>query len=122
MISKINTDNDLMNRAAATHRAKVLIRNINWYVPHYTPNIIQQSLIKKHLVYGGATELRFVQRSVFSTELDAENECKYELGDKSKIDISIYIIDGIHNGNWRNNQESNNDVFLYYLSHVLNVF
>ena len=34
-----NTDNAVLNKAAATNNAKVKINSLDWYVPHYSPNL-----------------------------------------------------------------------------------
>ena len=34
-----NTDNAVLNKVAATNNGKVKINSLNWYVPHYSPNL-----------------------------------------------------------------------------------
>ena len=38
-----NTDNAVVNKAAETNNAKVKINSLDWYVPHYTPNLEEYS-------------------------------------------------------------------------------
>ena len=39
-----NTDNAVLNKANATNNGKTKINAIEWYVPHYTPSMQQQSI------------------------------------------------------------------------------
>ena len=41
---KRKTDNNAVDRAAATTNADLLIRGFIWFVPHYTPNKTQQRI------------------------------------------------------------------------------
>ena len=46
--------NDAANLALA---GRVIIEDLSWYVPHYTPNISNQKLMLGHIVSKAATEL-----------------------------------------------------------------
>ena len=45
-----NTDNAVLNKANATNNAKIKINSIEWYVPHYTPSMQQQSILSKQIL------------------------------------------------------------------------
>ena len=45
------------------------IDHFHWYVPHYTPSIQQQSILSKQILSKTPTELRYVERSVFTKEV-----------------------------------------------------
>ena len=38
-----NTDNAVLNKTAATNDAKIKIDSLDWYVPHYSPNLEEYS-------------------------------------------------------------------------------
>ena len=40
-----NSDNAVLNKGNATNDAKIIINNIDWYVPNYTPSIKQQGIL-----------------------------------------------------------------------------
>ena len=44
-----NSDNAVLNKAYATNNAKVKINSIDWYIPHYTPSLNQEKIIKGRL-------------------------------------------------------------------------
>ena len=44
-----NSDNAVLNKANATNNSKIKINAIEWYVPHYTPSMQQQSILSKQI-------------------------------------------------------------------------
>ena len=63
------------NETAAANEA-VRGRNIKndfvWFVPHYTPIIIQGAYLSMHLLLGVSTELSHIERSIFSKDSSTE--------------------------------------------------
>ena len=51
--------NDAANLALA---GKVIIDDINWYVPHYTPNISTQKPILRNIASETPTQLTYIKR------------------------------------------------------------
>ena len=45
-----NSDNAVLNKANATNNGKIKIFAIEWYVPHYTPSVQQQSILSKQII------------------------------------------------------------------------
>ena len=47
---KRNSDNNVIVRDRGTDNAKINIKDITWFVPHYTPNIENQTLVMEQLL------------------------------------------------------------------------
>ena len=64
-----NTDNALLNKDNAVNNARIKINALEWYVPHYTPSIDQQSILFKQIKDKTPTQLYYPERSVFMKEV-----------------------------------------------------
>ena len=48
---KINDAKAIAQRLVGdANMAPITTRDISWYVPHYTPNIPQQTFLRKHII------------------------------------------------------------------------
>ena len=54
---KRNSDNNIIVRDRGTDNAKISIKDITWFVPHYTPNNENQTLVMEQLLNEEPTEL-----------------------------------------------------------------
>ena len=45
-----SSDSAVLNKANATNNAKVKINSIDWYIPHYTPSLNQEKMLKGQVV------------------------------------------------------------------------
>ena len=86
-----NTDNAVLNKANATINAKTKIIALEWYVPHYTPSIQQQSMLSKQILSKTPTQLQYPERSVFMKEVNTQNFWTFELGTQEGINIPTFI-------------------------------
>ena len=77
-----NTDNAVLNKANATNNPKIKINAIEWYVPHYTPSMQQQSILSKQITNKTPTQIQYPERSVFMKEVNTQNFWTFELGHK----------------------------------------
>ena len=66
-------DEAVIDKAGDIADARIKIDDIQWYVPHYTPSIQQQSIISKQILSKTPTELRYFERSVFMKEVNNQN-------------------------------------------------
>ena len=57
------------------------------------------------------TELRYVERSVFMTEVNTQNLWIFELGTQEGINVPIWIIVGFQQSDRQHDQNLNNDTF-----------
>ena len=68
-----NTDNAVLNKENTINNGKIKINAIQWYVPHYTPSIEQQSILSKQIINKTPTEIKYPERSVFMKEVNTQN-------------------------------------------------
>ena len=67
-----NNDNAVINKDNAVNNAKIKINSVEWYVPHYTASMSQQTILSNQIVNRIPTELQYVERSVFMKELKTQ--------------------------------------------------
>ena len=119
-----NSDNHVLShRAAATNAnnlaltGRIIIEDLSWYVPHYTPSVSNQKLMLGHIVSKAATELSYFKRSSCMNDVTTENNWTCELGVGDGIDIPVYVIVVFLQRDQFDQQRQNNDT-LYRLSVV----
>ena len=66
---KRNTNNDAILRGNAVDAAKVVVKDISWYIPHYVPNLENQQLVMDQILNKDPTELFYTERTVFGKML-----------------------------------------------------
>ena len=57
-----NTDNAVLNKANAINLGKIKINALEWYVPHYTPSMQQQSILSKQILNKTPTQIQYRER------------------------------------------------------------
>ena len=68
-----NTDNAVLNKGNAINNGKIKINAIEWYIPHYTPSMQQQSILSKQIINKTPTQNQYPERSVFMKEVNTQN-------------------------------------------------
>ena len=53
--------------------------------------------------------LKYVERSVFSKEVKNQNQLKFELGSKERVNVPIRIFNGFQQRDRQDSQNLNND-------------
>ena len=106
-----NNDKAVLNKANATPDGKVIINAIEWYVPHYTASMSQQTVLSNQILNKTPTELQYIERSVFMKEVNTQNLWNFELGTQECINVPIWIIIGFQQQDRQNSQNENNDTF-----------
>ena len=89
-----NSDNVVLNKGNAINIGKIKINVIEWYVPHYTPSIQQQSILSKQIINKTPTEINYPERSVFMKEVNTQNLWTFEFGTQEGIKIPTWIFVG----------------------------
>ena len=77
---KRNSSNDIVFRTAAVIAAKVVVKDISWYVPHYVPSLKNQQLVLNQILNKDPTELSYTGRSVFRKDVNTNNNWTFGLG------------------------------------------
>ena len=54
-----NTDNAVLNEGIAINNGKIKINAIEWYIPHYTPSMQQQSVLSKQIITKTPTQIQY---------------------------------------------------------------
>ena len=107
-----NSDNAVLNKANATNIAKIKINAIEWYVPHYTPSMQQQSVLSKQIINKTPTQIQYPERSVFMKEVNTQNFWTFELGTQESINILTWIFVVFEQNDRQHDQNLNNDTFI----------
>ena len=86
-----NRDDAVLDKAAGVADAGIKINHIQCYVPHYTPSIPHQSILSKQNSSETPIELRFIERSVFMTEVNNQNLWNFEIASQESMNVHIWI-------------------------------
>ena len=106
-----NTDNAVLNMAAATNNGKFKINSLDWYIPHYSPNLEEYKKLMLQIKKNTPTLLHYPERSVFMKEVNTQNLWTFELGTREGINVPIWIFVVFQQNDRQNDQELNNDNF-----------
>ena len=106
-----NTDNVVLNKAAATNNAKVKVNSLDWYVPHYSPNLEEYNKLMNQIKKNSPTLLHYPERSVFLKEVNTQNLWTFELGTQEGINVPKWIFVAFQQNDGQNDQDLNNDTF-----------
>ena len=107
-----NTDNAVLNKANAINNGRIKINALEWYVPHYTPSIQQQSILSKQILNKTPTQIQYPERSVFMKEVNTQNFWTFELGTQEGINIPTWIFVAFQQNDRQHDQNLNNDTFV----------
>ena len=107
-----NSNNAVLNKDNAINLGRIKINAIEWYVPHYTPSIQQQSILSKQIINKTPTEINYPERSVFMKEVNTQNFWTFELGTQEGINIPTWIFVGFQQNDRQRDQNLNNDTFV----------
>ena len=107
-----NTDNAVLNKDIAIANGRNKINAIEWYVPHYTPSMQQQSILSKQIINKTPTEINYPERSVFMKEVNTQNFWTFELGTQEGINIPTWIFVAFQQNDRQHDQNLNNDNFV----------
>ena len=69
---------------AGADAAKKGIKNIGWYIPHYTPSLENQSIVMDRLLDKDTRELHFIERCVYRENVNTNSDWTLEMGNSGK--------------------------------------
>ena len=107
-----NTNNFVLNKDNAINLGRIKINAIEWYVPHYTPSIQQQSIMSNYIINKTPTEINYPERSVFMKEVNTQNFWTFELGTQEGINTPSWIFVAFQQNDRHHDQNLNNDTFV----------
>ena len=106
-----NTDNAVLNKDNVVVNGRVQINSLDWYVPHYSPNLEEYTKLMTQIKKNTPTQLNYVERSVFMKEVNTQNLWTFELGAQESINVPIWIFVAFQQNDRENDQNLNNDTF-----------
>ena len=107
-----NSNNFVLNKGNAINNAKIKINAIEWYVPHYTPSMQQQSIFSKQIINKTPTQIQYPERSIFMKEVNTQNFWTFELGTQEGINIPTWVFVASEQNDRQHDQNLNNDSFV----------
>ena len=107
---KRNTNNDAILGGAGVDAAKVVVKYISWYIPHYVPSLENQQLVLNQILNKDPTELYFTERTVFRKDVNTNSNWTFELGNAG-TSTPTFVIVGFQARNKIDSQVHDNAVF-----------
>ena len=105
------TVNAVFNKDNALGNGKFKINSLDWYVPHYSPNLIEYNKLLNQKTKISPTLLHYPGRSVFTKEVNTQNLWTFELGTQEGINVPIWTFKAFQQMDRQNDQNLNNDTF-----------
>ena len=88
---KRNTNNDVVFRTNSVNAAKVVVKDISWYIPHYVLSLENQQLVLNQILNKDPTELFYTERTVFRKDVNTNNNWTFELGNSGESTPTFVI-------------------------------
>ena len=107
-----NSDDAVLNKGNAINNAKNKINAIEWYVPHSTTSMQQQSILSKQIINKTPTQIQYPERSVFMKEVNTQIFWTFELGTQEGINIPTWVFVAFQQNDRQHDQNLNNDTFV----------
>ena len=107
---KRNNNNDPIIRDNGVDAAKINIKDISWYIPHYTPSMENQQLVMDQILDKDPTELYYIERVVFRKDVNTNNNWTFELGNSGES-TPTFVIVGFQARNKIDSQTHDNAIF-----------
>ena len=106
-----NTDNAVLNKDNAVVNGRVKINSLDWYVPHFSPNLEEYTKLMTQIRKNTPTLLHYPERSVFMKEVNTQNLWTFDLGTYEGIKVPIRIFVAFQQNDRQNDQNLNNETF-----------
>ena len=97
-------------RTAAVDAAKVVVKDIFWFIPHYVPSIENQQLVLNQILKKDPTDMSFTERTVFRKDVNTNNNWTYVVGISGES-TPTFVIVGFQARNKSDSQTHDNAVF-----------
>ena len=107
-----NADPAVLNKANAINLGKIKMNALEWYVPHYTPSLQQQSILSDQILNKKPTQIQYPERSVFMKEVNTQNFWIFELRTQEGFNIPTWIFVAFQQNDRQHDQNLNNDTFV----------
>ena len=108
---KRNNNNDAILRSVGVDAAKVVIKDIGWYIPHYVPSLENQQFVMDQILNKDPTELSYTERINFRKDVNTNSNWTFELGNSNNESCPTFVIVGFQARNKIDSQVHDNAVF-----------
>ena len=107
---KRNNNIDSIIRDNGVDAAKINIKDISWYIPHYIPSLENQQLVMDQILDKDPTEIYYMERIVFRKDVNTNNNWTFELGNSGES-TPTFVIVGFQARNKIDSQTHDNAIF-----------
>ena len=107
---KRKNNNDPIIRDNVVDAAKINIKDISWYIPHYTPSMENQQLVMDQVIDKDPTEIFYTERTIFRKDVNTNNNWTFELGNNGES-TPTFVIVGFQARNKIDSQTHDNAIF-----------
>ena len=90
--------------------AKVVVKDISWYIPHYVPSLENQQLVLNQILFKDPAELFYTEHTVFRKDVNTNNNWTFELGN-SRESTPTFVIVGFQARNKTDSHTHDNATF-----------
>ena len=108
---KRNNNNDAILRSVGVDAAKVVIKDIGWYIPHYVPSLENQQFVMDQIFNKDPAELSYTERIIFRKDVNTNSNWTFELGNSNNESCPTFVIVGFQARNKIDSQVHDNAVF-----------
>ena len=106
-----NTYNAVLNKVDATNNGRIEIIALEWYIPHYTPSLVEYNKLMIQIKKKTPTNSNYPGRSVFMKEVNTQNFWTFELGTQEGVNVPTWIIVGFQQSDRHYEQNLNKNTF-----------
>ena len=107
---KRNNNNDPNIKDNGVDAAKINMKDISWYNPHYPPSMENQQLVMDQILDKDPTEIYYMERIVFRKDVNTNNNWTFELGNSGES-TPTFVIVGFQARNKIDSQTHDNAIF-----------
>ena len=107
---KGNNNNVHIIRDNATDAAKIVIKDIGWQIPHYTPSVENQQIMMDQFLNKDPTELHYMEHFVFREDVNTNKYWTFDLGNSGEL-TPTFVIVGFQGRNKIDSQRHENAIF-----------
>ena len=107
---KRNNNNDPFFRDNGVDAAKIDIKDISWYIPHYTPSMENQQLVMDQILDKDPTEIFYTERTVFRKDVNTNKSWTFKLGNSGES-TPTYVVVGFQTRHKIDSQTHDNAIF-----------
>ena len=107
---KRNNNNDPIIRDNGVSAAKINIKDIFWYIPHYPPSMENQQLVMDQILDKDPTEIFYTERTVFRKDVNTNKSWTFELGNSGES-TPTYVVVGFQARNKIDSETHDNAIF-----------